>query len=248
MSFSSVAYMTASVANPFEIRLYSGGAPHRVLSTLAPLFEQATPYKLAMSFEIVSRIQERLAAGERADLIMLPTELLAETEKIVPLSPLGRTVLGRAGIGVIVAEGAVRPDISSEATLRDALRNAKAIALADPRTPSGRHINSMLARLGLLEELQGRLIHKGAIHGGGEQVASGAADLGLYLLSEVQHIGDVNVVGLLPPSLQNYVVYGAAIPAANRSPEAALAFIDFMTMPANEVYWREGGFERGEFA
>jgi molybdate transport system substrate-binding protein len=215
---------------------------------MAPHFESATPYKLAMSFEIVSRIQERLAAGERPDLIMLPDQLIAETGKIVPLSPQGRTTLPRVGVGVIVAEDRDCPDVSNEDAFRNALRNAKAIALADPRTPTGRHLSGMLARLGLEDELRGRLVHKGAIHGGGEHVASGAADLGLYLVSEVQFIGGVKVVGMLPPSLQKYVVYGAAIPAANPSPEAALCFIRFLTSPANADYWREGGFEPGDFA
>src|SRR5262245_49600271 len=133
----SVICMSASATNVSEIRLYSGGAPHRVLSTLVPLFENATSYKLAMRFEITSRIQERLAAGERPDLIMLPNRLLAETENIIPLSRQGRTVLGRVGIGIIVAEGAVHPDVSTEEAFRNALRNAKGVALADPRTPSG---------------------------------------------------------------------------------------------------------------
>jgi len=243
LSFAPVVSMSASLASASEIRVYSGGAPHRVLSVLAPEFENTTGYKVAMTFEIVSRIQERLAAGDRPDLIMLPNELIAETGKIVPLIPEGRAVLARVGIGIIVRDGADRPDVSNEESVRTALRGAKAIALADPRTPSGRYLNGMLARLGLLEELQGRLIHKGAIHGGGEQVACGAADLGLYLVSEVQHIRDVNVVGLLPPALQNYVVYGVAIPTSNQSPDAALSFIRFLTAPANAGYWREGGFE-----
>ena len=235
--------MGVSPARTSEIRLYSGGAPHRVLTALATAFESATGHQLVMTFEIVSRIQERLAAGDRPDLIMLPEELIVETAKIVPLLPQGRTVLARVGIGVIVAEGADRPNLSDEDSVRSALRRAKAIALADPRTPTGRYLNGMLQRLGLLEELQGRLIHKGAIHGGGEEVASGAADIGLYLVSEVAHIADVSVVGLLPSALQNYLAYGAAIPASNQSPDAALAFISFLNEPANAAYWRDGGFE-----
>jgi molybdate transport system substrate-binding protein len=236
------------LATNSEIRLYSGGAPHRVLSNLVPEFERTTTCTLTMTFEIVSRIQERLAAGDLPDLIMLPSQLISEIEKSVPLNPQGRMTLARVGIGVIVREGAVHPDLSSEDAVRKALRRAKAIALADPRTPSGRHLSGMLARLGLLPELQQRLIYKGAIHGGGEHVASGAADIGLYLVSEVQHIDGVDVVGLLPPTVQNYVVYDAAIPAANRSPDAALAFIRYLLMPANAVYWRKGGFEPGEFS
>ena len=127
--------MSTTSASASEIRLYSGGAPHRVLTTLVPEFENATGHKVAMTFEIVSRIQERLAAGDRPDLIMLPNELIAETAKIVPLLPQGRAVLARVGIGVIVADGADRPDLSDETAVRSRLapgEGYRARGSADP--------------------------------------------------------------------------------------------------------------------
>lgn len=39
------------------------------------------------------------------------------------------------------------------------------------------------------------------------------------------------MVGLLPPGLQNFVVYGSAIPAYNDKPGAALAFVKFLSEP-----------------
>jgi molybdate transport system substrate-binding protein len=238
--------MSVPPARASEIRVYSGGAPQRVLSDLFPAFERATGHSVVATFQIVSQIQERLASGERPDLILLPEQLLAETGKTVPLRPEGRGVLARIGIGVIVSSGADRPDLSDEAGVRSMLRGAKAIALADPRTPTGRHLDDFLARLGLAEELAGRLIRKAAIHGGGELIASGEADLGLYLVSEVQHIDGVRVAGLLPPALQQHVVYATAIPVSDRSPEAALSLIRFLTAPDHAARWKEGGFELAE--
>ena len=240
--------MIAPSATASEIHVYSGGAPQRVLSALFPAFERATGHSVVATFQIVSQIQERLVSGERPDLILLPEQLLAETGKIVPLRPEGRGVLARIGIGVIVSTGADRPDLSGEASVRSLLRGAKAIALSDPRTPSGQHLDRLLAALGLAEELEGRLIRKAAIHGGGELVAVGEADLGLYLVSEVQHIDGVRVAGLLPPGLQQHVVYATGIPASDRSPEAALSLIRFLTAPDHAALWKEGGFEPAEAA
>lgn len=238
--------MNAPPSTASKIQVYSGGAPQRVLCALLPEFERTTGYSVVMTFQIVSRIQERLESGERPDLILLPDQLLAEIGKTVPLRSEGRGVLARIGIGVIVRDGVDCPDLSDEAGVRSMLRRAKMIALADPRTPSGRYLDTMLARLGLADELKGRLIHKGAIHGGGELVASGEADLGLYLVSEVQHIDGVHVAGLLPPDLQQHVVYATAIPASDRSPEAALSLIRFLTAPEHAMRWKEGGFEPAE--
>jgi molybdate transport system substrate-binding protein len=235
--------MSAPPSNASEIHVYSGGAPQRVLCALLPEFERATGHTVVATFQIVSQIQARLESGERPDLILLPDQLLAETGKTVPLRPDGSGILARIGIGVIVRDGAVRPDVSSEAGVRSMLQRAQTIALADPRTPSGRHLDSLFERLGLSDELKGRLIHKGAIHGGGQLVASGEADLGLYLVSEVQHIDGVCVAGLLPPALQKHVVYAAAIPVSDRSPEAALSLLRFLTSRDHAKRWKEAGFE-----
>jgi molybdate transport system substrate-binding protein len=255
LAVATAVMMTTSLASAAEIKVFSGGAPQPVLRVLAPEFEKASGHKVTFTFQIVSEIQKRLAAGEQVDLIkrlaageqvdliMLPNQLIAQVEKVVPLRAEGRGVLARVGIGVIAREGATRPDISDEEGVRRALRAAKAIAIADPGTPSGRYLASMLVKLGLAEELKGRLIEKGAIHGGGELVAKGEADIGLYLVSEVRSIQGVTVVGLLPPALQSHVVYATAIPASNQTPQPALDLIRFLTASANARHWTQAGFE-----
>jgi molybdate transport system substrate-binding protein len=240
--------VSARPAKTCEIHMFSGGAPQGVLSALLPMYERSSGHSVVATYEIVSRIQERVISGERPDLILLPEQLLAEAGRTVPFRLEGRRVLARTCIGVIVSHNADHPDLSDEVGVRSLLRRAKAIALADPRTPSGRHLDRLLVRLGLTDELRGRLIRTGAIHGGGELVASGKADLGLYLLSEVQHINGVRVVGSLPPALQQHVVYATAIPASDRSPEAALSLIRFLTAPDNAMHWKDGGFEPAESA
>jgi len=233
----------ASAASADELKVFSGGAPQQVLRAVIPMFEQASGHKVNITFQVVSQIQRRLAAGEQVDLIVLPEQLIAEVEKSMPLRGEGRGALARVGTGVIVREGAARPDISNEDAVRRSLRAAKAITLSPAENPNGQYLDSLLVRMGLAEELKPRLIRKAAIDGGGELVAKGEADIGLYLASEAQHIPGTTMIGFLPPALQNYVVYGTAIPASNHMPEAALAFIRFLTAPANADRWRQGGLE-----
>jgi len=243
--------MAAALAIPFvaasagaaDIRVFSGGAPQAVLRSLAPEFETATGHRTVFTFSLVTEIQKRLAAGEIADVILLPVPLIAATEKTLPLSPAGRRELARVGLGVITRAGGARPDISTPEAVRKLLLEARSVAFADPSTPSGLHLARMLMQLDISTVMQPKLIHKGAIRGGGELVANGEADVGLYLVSEVRTIKGVSVVGLLPPALQNFVVYGAAIPAYNATPEAALAFIRFVSEPGKGERWKAAGFE-----
>ena len=100
-----------------------------------------------------------------------------------------------------------------------------------------------MAQLGIASAMEPKSLHHGAIRGGGELVAKGSAEFGLYLVSEVQTIAGVTVVGLLPPALQNHVVYASAIPADSSAPEAALSFIRFLSEPRFKKRWQASGFE-----
>jgi molybdate transport system substrate-binding protein len=147
------------------------------------------------------------------------------------------------GVGVIVRQGTPLPDISTSENVRKLLLDARALAWSDAGTPTGGHLSRVMAQLGIADQVQPKLIIRAAIQGGAELVAKGEADVGLYLVSEVQAANGVTLVGLLPPALQSYVVYGTAIPAYNSAPEAALAFIRFSSDPAMSARWKAAGFE-----
>lgn len=228
-------------ATAADIRVFSGGAPREVLLQLAPEFERATGHRVEFTFRIVSEIQQKLAAGEKADVIALPVPLIAATEKAVPLRTEGRIVLARVGIGVVVRQGTSPPDISTAEAVRKMLLNARAIAWPDPNTPIGAHLNRAIAQLGIADDVRPKLIVKGA--GREELTAKGEADFGFHLISEVQTVKGITLVGLLPPALQSFVVYGTAIPTYNATPDAALAFVKFISDPSKAERWKAAGFE-----
>lgn len=226
-----------------DIHLLCGGAPQRVIRALTTEFERQTGHRLVTTFALVTVIQQKLAAGEKADLVLLPVPLIAAVEKTTPMRAEGRGVLARVGISVIVADGAARPDISTPDAVRKLLLDVRKIAVGQPSTPSGVHFNQMIAKLGIADVVQPKIIVKAAIDGGGDLVANGEADVGLYLLSEVQSVKGAAVVGLLPQGLQSFVVYGSAIPANSTAPEAALIFLKFISDPARQSQWKAAGFE-----
>jgi molybdate transport system substrate-binding protein len=233
----------AEPARADDIRIFSGGAPQRALRALAPEFEKATGHRVHFTFALVTAIQQKLAGGEKADLILLPVPLIGATERTHALRPEGRIVLARVGIGVIVREGVTPPDISTSDAVRKVLLGARSIALPDPSTPSGAHLTRMVAQLGIAEAMRGKLIIKPAIDGGAELVARGEVEVGMYLLSELQSVKGIVVVGPLPSDLQSFVVYGTAVPAYNDRPEPAVAFVKFISEPRQGDVWKAAGFE-----
>src|SRR4051812_24584456 len=93
---------SATPAGADEIRVFSGGEPQQALRAVTPEFEKATGHRVQFTFALVTAIQQKLADGETADLILLPVPLIAATEKNLTLRPEGRIVLARIGIAVIV--------------------------------------------------------------------------------------------------------------------------------------------------
>ncbi|MDB5652178.1 MAG: putative transporter, periplasmic substrate-binding protein [Hyphomicrobiales bacterium] len=235
--------MQTSSAAASEIRVYSGGAPQETLEMLRADFEKRTGHKLAFTFAHVSVIQKKLAAGEKADVVLLPTPLMKATDQAIGLRAEGRAELARIGIGVLIKEGAPRPDVSSADAVRKLLREARAIAVPQPDGITGSHLMRMMDKLGVADEVRGKLKHKPAVDGAGNMVASGEADVGLYLASEVLSIKGAVLAGFLPQELQNYVVYSVGIPAANTTPEPALLFVNFIEDASNRESWKATGFE-----
>ena len=238
----SIVALTSSFAA--EIRVYSGGAPKEVLTALTPEFEKQNGHKVQFTYAVISALQQKLAAGEKPDMVLMPVPALDNLIKAGTLRADPRPVLGSVGIGVIVPQNAARPDISSADKLRKVLLDARSVVHANPAaTPSGAHMAKVLDQLGITDAMKQKVVHRNALDGGAEMVGKGEAEIGLFPLSEVITIQGVAVAGSLPAELQMLIVYGAAVLADNKSPEAAQAFIKFLADPANRRHWKKAGFE-----
>jgi molybdate transport system substrate-binding protein len=243
VSASALGALSTASASA-ELRVYSGGAPQDTLKLLAPDFERTTGHRAAFTFAVVGDIRERLQAGEQADVVLLPVPLIDALDKAGKIRPGSRVLLARVGIAVVIHEGAPKPDIATPDALRATLAQARSITHADPQaTPGGRHIAALLAQWGITETPQRKISPKSAISGGAGLIAKGEIDIGLYLLSEVLTAKGVTVVGMLPADLQSYIVYAGAVLADSPAPEAASAFIRFVTDPSRQPQWQATGFE-----
>ena len=100
----------------------------------------------------------------------------------------------------------------------------------------------MQNRGGIADALKPKLTFRNALDGGVSAVSKGEAEIGLFPLSEVLHDDGVTVVGPIPPEVQLNNIYGTAVLSANEAPEPAMAFVKFLTDPANAKHWKDGGF------
>ena len=227
------------------IKVMSGGAPKEIFGVLTPLFEKSSGHKVAYSYAVMSALRDRLAGGEAADVLVMPTNILDGYQKDGVVRRDGRGVLGLVPVNAVVRSGAAKPDLSSVDAVKRALLKARSIVFPTPgATPSGTHMGKLVETLGLADALKARIIHRPALEGGVELVRSGEAEIGFYPKSEVINTKGLDLAGPLPDEIQLVTIYGAAVTAASAAPDAAEAFIAFMRDPAHRAAWAHGGFDK----
>jgi len=227
-----------------DIRVFSGGAPREALSALTPEFEKLTGHKVKFTFLVVSEIRQRLAAGEKPEMVIVPAPDLESLIAASALRPELRPVLGSVGIAMGVRQGAASPDISTPDKLKAVLLGARSVVHSNPKdTPSGAQMARVFEQLGIVEAMQAKAIHRNFLDGGAELIIKGEAEFGFYPHSAMMTVNGVAVAGALPKALDKLTIYTAAITSTNASPEPAQAYIKFLSDPANHKYWKQAGFE-----
>jgi molybdate transport system substrate-binding protein len=225
------------------LRIFSGGAPQDIFKKLTPEFERQSGHKVEFVFAVMSALRDKVAAGDPADVLVMPTNILDGYEKEGVVRPQGRAVLGLVSINAVVRAGAAKLDLSTPDKVKQAMLAAGAITHATPgETPSGTHMGKLIETLGIAEAMKGKVIHRSALRGGIELVASGEAEIGFFPKSEVLD-PRLNLAGPLPPAIQLTTIYGAAVTAKSAAPDAGAAFIAFMTDQKHRAVWSEGGFD-----
>ena len=241
-----MVYMGSSKtpASAVDIKVMSGGAPKEALAVLIPCFAALTGHHVTMTYAVISAMQQRLAAGETPDMVLLPMNVIADQAKAGTLENKGSAPFGAVKIVAIVREGAPLPDISTPDAFRDALLKAGSIVYSTPTaTPSGAHMARVVEQLGVADAVEKKVTYRPALDGGVEMVAGGEAEIGVYPSSEVVHVKGVSQAGPLPDALQLSLIYGGAISSANANPGPALAFIEFLAAKENKPVWQLAGFD-----
>lgn len=236
--------LAALPASAAELKILTTGAMKQVVLALVPQFE-SQGHKLTVDNDTAGALVKRIEGGEAFDVaIITPRAIdgLIATGKILGGT---RTNLARVGVGVVVKDGAPKPDIGNVEAFKQALLAAKSVAYTDPSGggSSGIYVQGMIEKLGLADAIR----PKAKLKQGGyvaDLIASGEAELGLHQISEILPVKGVTLVGPLPADIQNYTTYAGGIGAAARDAGAAKAFIDLLAGPSASAILRERGMDR----
>ena len=128
-------------------------------------------------------IPNRLERGEPADAVIMVGYALDDLIKQGKVIPGSRVELADSRIGMVVRDGAPKPDIGSETALKETLLHARSIAYSD--SASGVYIErELFKRLGIEEQVKSKakMIPKIPV---ASVVASGDYEMGFQQVSEL---------------------------------------------------------------
>jgi molybdate transport system substrate-binding protein len=245
VSISLLAALLATPAGAADLKVISAGAVRGLIAQVIDDYSRQTGQKFDFTIGTTGQLRNIIATGQPADLLIVSVPLMGELEKIGKFVPGSRADLGRVGIGVAIRDGANVPDVSTPDAFKQALVAARAVAYTDPAAggTSGIHFAGVTERLGIADLIKQKAV---LTNGGREaaiEVAEGRAEMAIIFVSEAIAVKGVKVAGLLPPALQDYSAYAAAIPANSTDAAAARAFIAFIASPEMAERWRSNGFE-----
>ena len=221
-----------------EIDVLSGSAVEPALLAAADRFRARTGTTVKVTFATTPDIRRLIGAGATPDVVIAPPAPLGELAKPGKLDSTALVTLGRVGVGVVIREGAPRPDISTTDALKRAVLDADSVVYN--RASSGLYIEALLQRLGLADRIAAKTTRyigtdmiEPLIHGKGREMG---------FMPVVQILNwrgrGLQLVGPLPDDIQNYTTYAAA-PAA--SSDGGRAFVRFLATPdAKAIFAGEG--------
>ncbi len=227
-----------------DIQVLTGGAPKEVLIELIPEFERKTGHKVHVAYAVITVIRQKLAAGEKPDVVMIPAPVLAAEAKAGLVRDVPRRDLGTVRIGVVVRDGTPKPDVSTVDKFKAAVLSAKSMVHSNPTaTPSGAHLGKVWEKLGVADVVNAKVTHLSSLDGGVQAIVDGKVEIGFYPVSEIISVKGVTLVGLLPKDVQLDTVYAGGVHAASAAADAAIAFVNFLADPAHASTWKKAGFE-----
>jgi molybdate transport system substrate-binding protein len=140
-----------------------------------------------------------------------------------------------------VKSGTARPDVSTLEAFKRALLEAKSI-VHTVEGASGLHFVNVIEKLGIADAVKAKATrHAGGLVG--DVLVKGEVELGVQQIPELLAVPGIEVVGPLPPEVQQHSNATAGIFVSARNREGAQALIDFLVAPSSAQVFRAKGFE-----
>ncbi|MDR5837457.1 substrate-binding domain-containing protein [Caballeronia sp. LZ034LL] len=217
----------------------SSMATRRLLDELAASFMAHSGRRVAIESVGGVAARKRVEEGEAMDIVVLASNVIDQLAAAGHVDPQSRVPIARSGVAVAVKAGAPHPRMHDEADVREAVLAARSIGYSTG--PSGVYLTQLFERWGIAERIAARCVQAQPGVAVGALIARGDVELGFQQMSEMIGIAGIDVLGMLPASIQTLTVFTGAIAATASAPALAREFLAYAISPeADAVKVRHG--------
>ena len=227
-----------------ELSVMSAGAVEGALVRLVDQFQRSFGHSVHVEYGTGPELAGRLSTGSAADVLIAPAAVMDRAIADTKAVGATRTTIGRVGVGVIVAQDAALPDVSSPEALRRAFLAADTIIYN--RGSSGLYMEKLFAQMGVADQVKSRIVQVSDGEDVMQRVIAGkGTEIGLAAISAIKLFEPkrFRYVGPLPDAIQNLTTYDAAVMTGAKDPQAAGAFVQFITTPAARQTFLQAGVQ-----
>jgi molybdate transport system substrate-binding protein len=222
-----------------ELQILAGGALTAPMGELAARFENASGHRVVVRFGTTPELIRLATTGGPFDLGVTPRDVFKDADARARFAPGPTTDVARVGLGVAVRAGAAKRDVGTAEALKRTLLGAQSIATI-PASAGGAATLRAFELLGIGAALKAKTKAQAGPAQLVEAVAKGEAELGVFLQNVLTAPG-LDMVGSFPAELQQEVVFTAAVAANAKEPDAARAFVAYLTTPEAKAVFKAKG-------
>ena len=234
--------MMAPAAHAAELKVLAGGSMTASLKELGPRFEKATGHKLDITFAATPELIKMATSGP-FDLGVVPVDVMNNEAARAKFTAAPAVNVARVGYGVAVRAGAPKPDLSTPDAMKATLLKAQSIAFL-PASAAGAFVLKTFEKLGIADAMKAKTKSQTAPGAIPAAVASGEAELGVFLTNVLIAPG-VEPAVPFPAELQHELVFVGAVSAGSKDAAAAKALLDYLKTPEATAVFKAKGVTPG---
>lgn len=239
LSVLSACIVVPRMAGAAEITVFSDGPLAPALTRLAASFRGDSGHDTRFVTGLSPVIHKRITDGEPGDLVIIQPNFVAELVKAGKVAAGEHPVIARLGIGLMARAGAATPDIFTAEAFKQALLRADSVVFNN--VASGNAFANLLERIGLAEALKSKIVRASPAEVTARILQGTGNDIGVGPTTVILADKRMKLVGALPAELQDPIPYAAAPMTGAKEPEAAKAFIQFLTSPKGRAEFAAAG-------
>jgi len=191
-----------------SIKILCSTAFHAAMPTILEEFSKISNETCEITFGTTVALVEECKSNANTDAVILTESGIQELLKHQKVQASTITPFAKTGVGIGIAKGAPRPDISSKESCILTLLHCQSIAFTQFGA-SGLYFAKLIKTLGIEDVILAKTIRP---EGGlvAELVVQGKSQLAVQLVSEIKAVASVDLLGLLPEELQEWSIFSIA--------------------------------------